>query len=462
MGSIPDLSYTFFYLLAFYLYVRSTERKDGSPFLFSLSLVSFALALLCKEPAMSLLLILPAYDYITREEFPGNAIRRYIPYIAVAALYLTVRFAVLSGLSVTSWHGSEGGKWLLNIPFLFSRYLWKLVLPTELNAFYSFRPVDTLTDLRLIIGILVGACFLISVYMAFRKKGLAFLSLVIIAVPLLPALYVPAIGGTPFGERYLYLPSVGFVLMLTLILSRFKSSRKTGTGILIIAFFVIAAFYASGTVSRNKIWKDDYHLWGDVVKKSPNSDIGYNNLGRAYFIRGNIDQAIDNYQKALRLNPGNEEAHGNLGAAFASKNIYNEAERHFLIALELRPGYSDAHNNIGILYGTRGHPDKAIAHFKEAIKSRPDFADAHHNLGVTYLNKGMVDLAIQEFRKTLRLNPDAVNTHLNLSKAYGIKGLKEKLVSISREHESLPGRRVLNELQGDFGTSDKHCCRVLH
>lgn len=424
-AGIPDLSFTFFCLSSFYLFIQSTNKKTSSPLLFILSIVTYVVALLSKEPAVTLPLILFFYDYSFRRDTLRTNLYKYLIYLFVTAIYFAVRIYALGGItySESSVHFL---KWIPDVFPLFVKYIQKLIFPVNLNAYYSFSPAASFNPIKVIIGMIVTIAFIASLFISLRKSRVVFLSLVFISVPLLPALYLPGIGEESFAERYLYMPSFGYVILLSLFISLITERFRRSKFLFLTAGIIIVLLYSSGTIARNQVWKDDYSLWSDTVVKSPNSHQPHNMLGRAYFKRGEIDKAIKEYRIALRLKPKHPETHNNLGAALATKNLVQEAEQQFLTALDLKPYYSDAHNNIGILYGSQGQLDKAIAHFKEAIRSRPDFADAHHNLGVTYLNKGMVDLAIKEFRETLRLDPDAVNAHLNLARAYEMKGLAEE------------------------------------
>jgi len=421
-GGIPDLSYTFFLLLSFYLYQRSTEKGSSSPLLLSVSLLSFVLALLSKEPALILPFILILYESSERKDHHLK-LQRYIPYIVIAVAYLAVRFAIIGGIK-TSGEDSSVVSWLPDVFVLFATYLGKLLLPINLNVYYSYSSAGSFLAPSVLLGIVVTCIFITALIISFRKSRLVFTGLLFIAAPLLPALYIPAIGGTPFAERYLYLPSFGYVLLLSLVIySITEQLRHHGFLLFVTAGIAIALFYSFGAIARNQVWENDFSLWYDTVQKSPASFIARNNLGRAYFTMRDVDSAIEQYQVALSLEPNHAEAHNNLGAAYATKNMTGEAEQHFLLALKLKPGYSDAHNNIGIFYGSQGQNDRAIYHFKSALKSRPDFGDAHHNLAVTYLAVGALDLAIKHFNSALEFEPDNVNTHLNLARAYEQKGL---------------------------------------
>jgi Tfp pilus assembly protein PilF len=420
VAGVPDLSFSFFYLLSCLFYVQATGYERVARLRYGASLLAFALALLSKEPALTLPVILLAHDWAFRRDRLAAQAGRLLPFFVVAAGYLGVRSAVLGGIT-TSGPSAPLLEWLPNVFSLFARYLGKLLLPIGLNIHYTISPAESCFDPPVLVGLLVTAAFAAALLYAWRASPVAFVSLAFIVVPLLPTLYIPGIGGVPFAERYLYLPSLGFAMLLALAVVGIAQRSRHGPTAVLCTGALLCALYAAASVARNRVWQDDYHLWSDAVSKSPGSDIAHNNLGRAYFEMGRMDDAIERYRVALELNADHAETHNNLGAAFATTGRLEAAERHFLTALRLKPSYSDAHNNIGILYGRRGDRESAIAHFRAALEARPDFPDAHHNLGVTYLRAGRPELAIEQLREALRLDPGAVNSQRSLADAYELQ-----------------------------------------
>lgn len=101
VAGLPDLSFTFFYLLSFYFYMTSTTEKQVHTWRYSLSIVSFSLAALCKEPALTLPIILVLYDLTDRRDKNGFPVhfRRYVPYLIVAAVYLILRSHALGSFA---------------------------------------------------------------------------------------------------------------------------------------------------------------------------------------------------------------------------------------------------------------------------------------------------------------------------------------------------------------------------
>ncbi len=119
--------------------------------------------------------------------------------------------------------------------------------------------------------------------------------------------------------------------------------------------------------------------------------------------RGQVDEAIAHYRKALEIKPDYVEAHNNLGNALAGRGEVDEAIAHYRKALEIKPDYAEAHNNLGTALAGRGEVDEAIAHFRKALEIKPDYAEAHYNLGRALAGRGRLDEAIAHFQKALAL-----------------------------------------------------------
>jgi tetratricopeptide (TPR) repeat protein len=337
VAGIPDLSYAFFFLLSLYLYMRFEE---GTKAMYPLSLLSFSLAIFCKEPALILPVLLMAYDSIFGKRAIGYlpSIKRYIPYLLVAGAYMGLRYHALGGFSpqrphtVLSTHG-----YIINVFPLFSQYLEDLLLPLNPNAFHVLHPISSIFETGGIVSLAVTAAFVVVTFLALRKKNKVCFGLFVIALPLLPSLYIPALGENVFAERYLYLPSFGFVLLIALALSRAKAVKPGLASGLVIISLVVAVVYSAGTVSRNAVWRDDVTLFTDTVRKSPDAARVYIDLGNSLDNLNHFEDAVLAYRKAIELNPQLQSAHYNLGIAYFRKHRFEEAKKEFQIAVLLDP-----------------------------------------------------------------------------------------------------------------------------
>ncbi len=428
-AGLPDLSFTFFSLLSFYLYMKSESRSVPFNAFYFMSLTSFFLASLCKEPALTLPLIIAAYDCARRhvEGRPIPSLKKYIPFLIVAGIYFALRFHALDGFISLRRHPELSAyQSFINVFPLFAQYLEKLFLPFNLNVFYVLHPASSLFELRVLLSLFVIVLYVVLTLLLFRKNRTAFISLLFMAVPLLPVLYIPAVGPNTFAERYLYFSSFGMVLLFACLMDWARAARPAAAAGLVTISIVLAVLYSWATVDRNVVWKDDFTLFSDASIKSPDADMPRYNLGLYLQNAGKWDGAIEQYRKALDLNPEYADARLNLGVALFRKGQVDEAIEQYQAALRLHPQYADAHIDLGVALFRKGRVDQAIEQYQTALKLNPDSVDALVNLGAALAEKGDIDKAIEQYQAALKLNPDSVDAHVNLGAAFGNKGWLDK------------------------------------
>jgi len=422
VACVPELSFTFFGLLAFYFHMRSRQNSDRAHMW---SVVFFASAIFCKETAVTLLPLLAVYDYLYRIEQRDirRILIRYIPFVIITGLYALIRFHALGGVAPSRAHPElTAYEEILNIFPLFSHYLGKLLVPINLNAVHVLHPVHSIADLNWLGSLAVVSVFAVSSWVSFKKNKTVFFGLMLIIIPLLPAFYIRGLGQNTFAERYLYLPSVGFSLLAgSLVTSEKINSARLKMPLLVFSFSVLM-LYSLGTIQRNNIWRTQLSLWADTVQKSPDSAPVRNNLGLALYAGGETDAAIRKFQEALTLNYKYPEAHCNLGFALLNKGAIDAAIKEFQEVLKISPNYYEAHNNMGLAFANLGQIDAAIKEFQEVLKINPNYYEAHYNLGLAYYNKGDVDAAIKQFREALIIEPDDRDARANLEMALEQKG----------------------------------------
>jgi tetratricopeptide (TPR) repeat protein len=117
-----------------------------------------------------------------------------------------------------------------------------------------------------------------------------------------------------------------------------------------------------------------------------------------------LEQVIEAYQTAARLDPESAGAFVNLGTAFFTGHAWSEAERNYKRALEIDPEYSLAHFNLGNLYDEQGDLTNALHHYCEAIRLAPNYADAHYNIALLYQALRDVMNSVRHWRAYLRLD----------------------------------------------------------
>ena len=421
VSGLPDLSFTFFYLLSFLFYILYGSAFRGG---YLLSVASFFLAILCKETALTLPIVLIVYDYAFRETKNGffAFLKKYGPFFGAIGTYLVLRYNALGGFLPVQRHGDLTlYRYLINVPPLFSQYLEKLILPINLNFFHVFHPITDITQAKALLSIVVTVAFAVLTWTSLKKNKTTFFSLFFLVFTLLPALYIPGVGENTLAERYLYLPSFGFVLLIGLFVA-WVMERHRYMVILTAASLSLIGLSIMGTLSRNAVWKDSYTLWTDTVKKSQDSYSPRLNLGDALMARGAIDDAIEQYLYSLNLHP-TEIANNNLGYAYGVKGWKDMAIERYKQAIKLNYNYARSHYNLANTYAEIGRLDEAIDEFLIALRLSPNNAEAHNNLGIAYANKGLMNEAIKHFEIAVKLSPERPDFRSNLATAYGSKSL---------------------------------------
>jgi len=337
IAGVMDLSCAFFFLLSLLFYIKS--GRAGRPGL-ALSVFFYFLAMLGKEPAIVLPAVLFAWDRAFAEDKLSVRLKRYLPYIAGAGVYLFMRFYALKGLAPVH-HEIKSGMFLflVDTSVLFGKYIKMVLFPVGLNFFHLYRPVSSAMEPGAMLWLAFVFLFLIiAVYSAARLKSV-FVGLSLFIFPLLPALYTPALiqrYENPFAERFLYLPSAGFTVLMALglakLLNRYPGRARAAAAV----FSIFLILFSIGTYQRNPVWKSNLSLWADVVSKSPESPIAHLSLGEALFFEGRLAEAIGHMETAVSRDP-DPDSRNNLGTAYAKAGMMEKAIEQFEAALAQRP-----------------------------------------------------------------------------------------------------------------------------
>jgi tetratricopeptide (TPR) repeat protein len=129
----------------------------------------------------------------------------------------------------------------------------------------------------------------------------------------------------------------------------------------------------------------------------------YYNRGRQHHLRGDLDDAIREYTKAIEVNPRLALAYNNRGVAYKDKGDLDAAMRDFNQAISVDPKLTDAYANRGALLISRGEIDAAIQDCTKAIELDPAFALGYRNRGAAYFKKGDFDAAMRDRARALEL-----------------------------------------------------------
>jgi tetratricopeptide (TPR) repeat protein len=179
-----------------------------------------------------------------------------------------------------------------------------------------------------------------------------------------------------------------------------------------VAAVAVIAAHAYGTHARNRVWHDGLALWRDVSEKSPRNGRGLMNYGVALLGRGQLRQALEQFERAEALVPDYGILQINLAIA---KDAAGEpgAERHFRRALELDPGYARGRYHYALWLVEQGRAPEALQQLEVSLAASPGDLEARA-LMARLLAAGGEEARLAEFaRQSLAIAPaDAVSALL--------------------------------------------------
>jgi tetratricopeptide (TPR) repeat protein len=143
-----------------------------------------------------------------------------------------------------------------------------------------------------------------------------------------------------------------------------------------------------------------------AIELRQNFSEAYNDLGNTYLILSKFDLAIKCFEKTLE-NPVYATPHfayNNLGQAYYNKGEYKKAVESYLKAIKYQPSFSMAFHHLGITYEAMNEWDKAIGAYKESIQYAPKDPRSHFYLGKLYLKLEKPSLAIEKLEESIKLD----------------------------------------------------------
>lgn len=382
--------YTFFFLLAFYSYIKSEKVKS-----YWIAVISYLFALM-SHPIMPipLFLVFPLYDFCFRHKIYW---KKFIPFFALALIYAGLALSAVPAreLGLQTIHYQEKGvdNIFLILPIAISSYAELLFFPKILTLYHSELAFGAISFM---LRAILTLAFFITIPIAFFKKKMSvFFWLSFFLISLSPTL-------TPFrlnwivAERYIYLPSIGIFVLFGLGLAKLMQIKKKFAPIILTIFILIILALSIRTFFRGVDWENEDNLWIATGKTSPSSPNTHNNLGDVYGRHGDKEGAL----------------------------------REFSRAIELKPNYADAYHNLGNTYREMGNMEKAMENYQMAAKINPNLWQSFQNIAALYFQAQKYDLALENIQKAIQVNPKNTNLYLNLGIVYLTSGDKEKAKQI--------------------------------
>ena len=157
------------------------------------------------------------------------------------------------------------------------------------------------------------------------------------------------------------------------------------------------------SVTNKSLWQDRQSISAETYLK----------WGNAKYNMGLYQEAISDFDKAIRLKRGYAEAYNNRGFAKDSLGQHFPAISDFDRAIQLKPDFADAYNNRGNAKANLNQHFAAVSDYDTVIRLRPDYAGGYYNRGIRKYYLGQYKEAITDYDMAIRLKPDLVEAYVN-------------------------------------------------
>uniref|UniRef100_A0A1A8IGM2 dolichyl-phosphate-mannose--protein mannosyltransferase n=2 Tax=Nothobranchius kuhntae TaxID=321403 RepID=A0A1A8IGM2_NOTKU len=442
------------FLVTFLSYVRSVGESvsedsvpsTASPWFLFISLFLGTCAMLVKETGITVFGVCLLYDALVlccrplTHHASGSRLKNLphicIPFIKRACLIsanlviiMSVRLWLMGGSMPLFSEQDNPASFsphlltrTLTYSYLLSFNAWLLLAPIVLCYDWqvgSIPLVESVVDVRnvatlLLAAVMVAICMHCIFSLQWQENREVVVGLLFLVFPFIPASNLFFRVGFVVAERVLYMPSMGYCILVVHGFGRLCAvAGRWGTMLLSSSMLLLLLLFSWKTVQQNNVWVSREALFRSGIQTLPhNAKVHYN---YANFLKdsGRHLEAVHHYSLALRLYPRHASAMNNLGTLTHSPE---EAERYYRKALDTNPQHNRALFNLGNLIKSQGKEKEAEALLRDSIRYGPHFADAYSSLASLYAEQKRFAEANEVYLKGIENCPDNSDLHNN----YGV------------------------------------------
>lgn len=451
--------------------------------------MSFFLALISKETGIAFLVVIPLTIFFFTDQPGKKIVRISVILIAFTAVWLLLRMIIFkdlnqkAGIANSLLNNIVNGapdfiSWQATAFYTLLRYIGLLIFPHPLSFDYSFAQIEikNLNDPAALLGIVLyfalGTYALINI----RKKSIVAFAILFYLITLAPVSNVFFIGGSTMAERFMYIPSLGFCIILTYFLikltktenvkSRFNNLSKffSVNSFLFIFVLGIIVLYSVKIFSRNKDWKDNITLFShdvtivknsakahfilgtvllsdvypkekDKVKQDSILNVIVDELSRGIEIMSAVSTFAPSYNYMLGIaymykkDPKSAlsylemyrdkyakpeiEVYNRLASVYYDLNMFDKAIQAEDSVIKYLPDFSNTYLFKGNALFAKQEYEKALVQYQKAIELSPNNVEVYYNRAIAFANEKKYEEALKDYDKTIELKPDYVEAYVN-------------------------------------------------
>lgn len=454
-----------------YLIYKTSKKK----FYYIMSIGLSISALASKPSAVVLPIALLLIDIYPFKEGLKNIKKILIEKVPYFILSFIVGIMALLGQSkiqaITSLEQLNFMSRFFGVFYRLTFYIKKTILPLNLSPHYPVYFVERL-DMELVLSIAVIFLLVIHCILNYRKRPFILISFLFFLFSLLPVLGIIQVGNITHADRWTYLSTIGFFIVLGGVLiwclEKVNKNRR-----LYISIPIIILLLVMSTLTRNQIdvWYDDMSFWKTVQKLGRDKIPGaYHNIGRLYEKRGNLNNAKEMYEKAITIQSNFSPSLISLGGISTQENNVDDAKKYYNAAILSSPNDYKPQFNLALIFYKEGRINTAVKNLSlsykklkeknipyikdemrilklwsyltlqqknykqslftlhEMIRLNPSDDNSYYIIGQIFLADNRADDGINYIKKAIEINPNNARYYFTLGEVYeSLKQYKEAL-----------------------------------
>lgn len=413
VSGVTDPLLTLFLIGSFLAYLRFREANRKGWMVLALAL--FALGLLEKETAV----VLGPLVFVFAGLYPVGrtglsrivyALKHALGFLVLTVAYLALRVRVLHGFShpVTP---ITLRNMALTEPSVIWLYFRHLLFPVGISGLYGLPYVESPASAAFVVPTVLLLALVLALALGIRRlrdARLAVFACCWMLLPIIPVLWLRTFSeGDIAHDRYLYVPSVGFILLVSLFLVEIAQRWHAGRNTVPLAgLAVLALAYTAGTAVQQIYWASDLLLYQRAYQMAPRDNLICSNLATALMDAGYSDAAVALYGKVLAREPDYWLSDYNLGYTFYKLGRFKEAEGFLRRAIRINGTDSDEYVYLGLTLWRQGRLDEAAEDLERAIQIRPSAPGYHYVMAMIRRDQNDIAAARAELNLELAYHPE--------------------------------------------------------
>ncbi|MFM7017051.1 MAG: tetratricopeptide repeat protein [Bacteroidota bacterium] len=404
--------------------------------------IFFALSCFSKESGIVFLAIIPLWNFMMKDQSIKNNLLLTTPLLLMAMLYLFARQQVIGHVTADRdvpvlanvLNATQNiGELTATKSVILYYYIKLLVMPWPLVWDYSYNQISVSNWSHLLpwISAITYITLIIICIHQWKRNSIVSFFLLFFFITCLPTNNLLFTTGCTMGERFLFVPSLAFIIILAHYLVQFTKSdlstdRTIKKSMAYKIILGITILFSGMSIARSNDWKNNFTLFESSVKASPNSARTHYSLASEYLsLFGKtvdvnqrnvyIKKAITHFERSLEILPDNFQTLYNAGLCYSLNGDTLKAIQAYQKSIALNDIYTNSMNNLAVLYEGQGNLDSAFYYYQMALKITPNEKSLLQNISNLYYNKGLratvannINLAIEEYRKSIYYAPQNV------------------------------------------------------